>query len=96
MGKGTNDEIDYRSEHTFKQKLPKLYQIVVIEALRNGIELNTFDFLNCQNSFDIIDVNYTNWSMDFSLSVKGGERLGYRVLNSSLTESFYDEDDEDL
>jgi hypothetical protein len=88
-----NDDIDYVSEATFKQKLRKLYQIVIDEGLQHSIDLNDFDFINCQGFNDIIDVNYTNYEKDFSVSVRGSEKKGYRVLSSVLDDTIIDEEE---
>lgn len=87
-----NDNIDYVSEQTFKQRLRKLYRVVISEGLRHSINLNDFDFINCQGFNDIIDVNYTNYEKDFSVSARGSERKGYRVLSSILDETLTEED----
>lgn len=79
-----NDEIDYVNEGTFKVKLRKLYKIALNEGLQHNIDLTAFDFISCEGFNDIIDVNYTNYEQDFYLSVRGSERKGYRVLNSTL------------
>jgi len=87
-----NDDIDYVNEGTFKQKMRKLYRLVVDEGLKHKIDLNDFDFINCQGFNDIIDVNYTNYAWDLSVSVRGSEKKGYRVLTSTLDETLTDED----
>lgn len=81
-----NDEIDFVSLATFRRRLPKLFRLVIEESIVHGINLDDFDFISCQNDFDLIDVSFTNHEQDFDVSVKGGERRGYRVLNSELTE----------
>lgn len=87
-----NDYIDYTNERTFKQKLRKLYRLVLDEGSRVYINLNDFSFINCQGYNDIIDINYTNYVKDFSVSVRGSEKRGYRVLNAVLDDALTDED----
>jgi hypothetical protein len=87
-----NDNIDYVDEGTFKQRLRKLYRLVIDEGLKHSIDLNDFDFINCQGFNDIIDVNYTNYEQDLSVSVRGSEKKGYRILNSVLDEALTEED----
>ncbi len=87
-----NDNIDFVDENTFKVKLRKLYRIAIDEGIKHSIDLNEYDFVNCEGFNDIIDVNYTNHEKDFSLSVRGSERRGYRILNSVLDDSLTEED----
>lgn len=87
-----NDDIDYVDHGTFKQRLRKLYRLVIDEGLKHRIDLNDFEFLGCQGFNDILDVNYTNYELDFSVSVRGSEKKGYRVLSSVLDEALTDED----
>lgn len=87
-----NDDIDFVSENTFKVKLRKLYRLTIDEGLKHNIDLNYFDFVNCEGFNDIIDVYYTNYEQDFTLSVRGSEKKGYRVLNSVLDDSLTEED----
>lgn len=87
-----NDTIDFVDEGTFKTKLRKLYRLVADEGLKNSIDLNSFDFVNCEGFNDIIDVNYTNNIKDFSVSVRGSEKRGYRILNSVLDDALTEED----
>lgn len=92
MAKGL-DNIDFVSEETFKQRLPKLYRLVVDEGLRSSVDLKTFDFISCQSIFDVVDVAYTNYSVDFDMSVRGSEKKGYRVLYTGVSESLHNEDE---
>jgi hypothetical protein len=87
-----NDSIDFVNEGTFKTKLRKLYQIVVDEGLKHSVDLNDFDFISCEGFNDVIDVNYTNHIKDFSVSVRGSEKKGYRVLDSVLDDALTEED----
>lgn len=87
-----NDFIDYVSERTFKGKLGKLHRLVLDEGFRHGINLNDFSFIDCQGFNEIIDVNYTNYNKDFSVSVKGSEKRGYRVLSAILDDTLTEED----
>lgn len=87
-----NDSIDFVDERTFKQKLRKLYRVVLDESMRHSIDLNDFTFINCQGFNDIIDVNYTNDEKDLAVSVRGSEKKGYRILNSILDDTLTEED----
>lgn len=87
-----NDFIDYVNEGTFKQRLRKLHRLVVSEAFRHSIDLSDFDFVNCQGFNEVIDVDYTNNIKDLSISVKGSEKRGYRILSSILDDALTEED----
>lgn len=87
-----NDNIDFVDEGTFKQKLRKLYRVVIEEGLKHSIDLNDFEFIDCQGFNDIIDINYTNYQKDLSISVRGSEKKGYRILNSILDDALIEED----
>lgn len=87
-----NDDIDYVVHGTFKQKLRKLYRLVIDEGLRHSIDLNDFEFIGCQGFNDIIDVSYTDYIQDFSVSVRGSEKRGYKVLSSILDEALTEDD----
>lgn len=91
MARGS-DNIDYIIEGTFKSKLPKLYQLVIDEGLRHGIDIHNFDFVSCKNCFDIIDITYTNGTHDFDVSTKGSAKYGYRVLYSGISETLPEDD----
>ena len=86
MGKG-NDCIDIINHGTFKIRLPKLYKLVVAEAIKHGIDLTEYSFVSAQNTFDIVDVAYTNGQLDFDLSAKGSPKNGYRILSAEVTEA---------
>ena len=90
MGKGVYDDIDFISEQTFKQKLPKLYKLAVAQAFVCGVNIKDFKFVNCEGAFDVIDVTYTNYEKDFIFNVRGSERFGYRILTSDISESAYE------
>lgn len=80
------DDIDFIDESTFKRKLSKLYKLVVKEAIRLKVPIDTYEFVYCEGIGDVIDVQYTNNYFDFDMSVKGAEKRGYRILYSGKTE----------
>lgn len=86
-----NDSIDFVDEGTFRARLRKLYRLTISEGFRNGVDLNEYEFINCEGFNDIIDVYYTNNVNDFNLSVRGSERNGYRILSSILDEALNEE-----
>lgn len=87
-----NDFIDYVNENTFKNKLSKLYKLVIGEARIHNIDIKDFTFVNCEGFNEVIDVNYTNHIKDFSVCAKGSEKRGYRILDSILDDTLTDED----
>jgi hypothetical protein len=90
------EDFDFVSEITFKKRLPRLFRLVADEGLRFGVGIDTWDFVSAKGIGDIIDVEYTNGEKDFYIEIKGGERLGYRILVSNLTDSIEDVDDLDI
>lgn len=95
MSKKGNDLLYFTDEAAFKERLPKLDQLVYEEGLRLGVDFNDFQFINCEGIFDIVDVRYSNGVDDFDVSVKGGERFGYKLLNSSISEALLDDELDD-
>lgn len=87
-----NDDIFYTKESTFKTKLRKLYQLVAAECRELNSDLNNFDFVSCEGFNDVIDVNYMNDDKDFTMTVRGSEKFGYRVLNSDISDALVEDD----
>ena len=81
------DDIDFVSEETFKNFLPKLYKLVREIGSKHKIDIVEYEFLSCEGMFDIIDIHYTNHIKDFDVNVKGSEKLGYKIINADLSET---------
>lgn len=87
------EDFDFINEKSFRRKLPRLYKLIAAEGVRLGIGLDLYDFVYAEGIGDLIDIQYTNGEKDFYVSVKGGDRHGYKILYSNLTDAIDDDID---